>query len=57
MKAETSDEVIKKIKILNSSSGPSLLEIRINKGARKDLGRPIITPIENKENFMNFLSK
>ncbi len=38
-----------------NSEGPSLLEIRINKGARKDLGRPTISPIENKNSFKNFL--
>ncbi|OFY38943.1 MAG: phosphonopyruvate decarboxylase [Bacteroidetes bacterium GWF2_40_14] len=40
---------------LKSSEGPSLLEIKINKGARKDLGRPSTTPIENKIDFMKFL--
>lgn len=32
--------------------GPTFLEIRIKKGARKDLGRPIEKPIENKLNFI-----
>ena len=36
--------------------GPVLLEIKVKKGARKDLGRPTTTPIENKEAFMEFLS-
>jgi phosphonopyruvate decarboxylase len=35
--------------------GPALLEIVINKGARKDLGRPTTSPVENKMNFMNTL--
>ena len=35
--------------------GPCLLEIIVNKGARVDLGRPTISPIENKNNFINFL--
>ncbi|MFA8433516.1 MAG: phosphonopyruvate decarboxylase [Marinifilaceae bacterium] len=39
------------------SEGPSLLEVRVKKGARKDLGRPTTTPIENKENLMEFLKK
>jgi len=34
-----------------STNGPALLEILINKGARKDLGRPSITPLENKIAF------
>ena len=37
--------------------GPCLLEIIVNKGARKDLGRPTISPKENKNNFINFLEK
>jgi phosphonopyruvate decarboxylase len=40
-----------------ASEGPSLLEVRVKKGARKDLGRPTTTPIENKENLMEFLKK
>jgi phosphonopyruvate decarboxylase len=35
--------------------GPCLLEILVNKGARKDLGRPTVTPKENKRNFMSFI--
>jgi hypothetical protein len=34
---------------------PQLLEIRVNKGARKNLGRPKTSPKENKSQFMNFL--
>ena len=37
--------------------GPCLLEVLVNKGARKDLGRPTITPKENKLNFMSFIQK
>ena len=46
------DEVFKNFK---NSSGPSLLEILVNKGARKNLGRPTISPRENKANFQLFL--
>lgn len=35
--------------------GPVFLEIKVRKGARKDLGRPTTTPVENKEAFMKFL--
>jgi phosphonopyruvate decarboxylase len=35
--------------------GPCLLEIIVNKGARKDLGRPTVSPKENKINFMSFI--
>ncbi len=57
LQAETKEDVINKINELKAGSGPSLLEIKVNKGARKDLGRPTTTPIENKEAFMKFLSK
>lgn len=37
--------------------GPVLVEIKVKKGNRKDLGRPTSTPIQNKEALMAFLSK
>lgn len=37
---------------LRETDGPMLLEVKINKGARTDLGRPTSTPIENKLAFM-----
>ena len=42
---------------VNSFESPALLEIKVKKGNRKDLGRPTTTPIQNKEALMNFLSK
>ena len=38
------------------SAGPSLLEVRIKKGARSDLGRPESTPVQNKMELMKFLN-
>ncbi|GAA0077882.1 phosphonopyruvate decarboxylase [Clostridium sp. CTA-5] len=43
------------LKKIKDVEGPILLEIKVKKGARKDLGRPTITPIKNKELFMNYL--
>jgi phosphonopyruvate decarboxylase len=46
--------------ILNEISkmdGLTLLEVRVKKGNRKDLGRPTTTPVENKEALMKFLQK
>lgn len=40
-----------------TSEGPVLLEIKVKKGNRKDLGRPTTTPIENKKILMDFLKK
>ncbi|MBO4560738.1 MAG: phosphonopyruvate decarboxylase [Bacteroidaceae bacterium] len=38
-------------------SGPVLLEIKVKKGNRKDLGRPTTTPVENKKALMQFLTE
>lgn len=37
--------------------GPVLIEVKVKKGNRKDLGRPTTTPIQNKEALMNFLAE
>ena len=50
------DELIRLSKELTGLEGPILLEIKVKKGGRKNLGRPTTTPIENKEAFMNFLN-
>ncbi len=39
------------------SAGPVMLEVRTSLGARKDLGRPTKSPIENKNDFMKRLAK
>lgn len=36
----------------SSAEGPVFLEIKTRKGAREDLGRPTIRPIDNKKDFM-----
>lgn len=40
---------------LSGSEGPVLLEIRVNKGARDDLGRPKSSPVENRDALMKRL--
>ena len=37
--------------------GTALIDIHVRKGNRKDLGRPTTTPIENKQAFMQNLSR
>lgn len=37
--------------------GLQLIEIKVKKGNRKDLGRPTTTPVQNKEALMSFLKK
>lgn len=53
------EELEKELSTLNTQlltlGGPILLEIRVKKGNRKDLGRPTTTPIQNKEALMSFL--
>jgi phosphonopyruvate decarboxylase len=39
------------------TKGPLLLEVKVKKGNRPDLGRPTTTPIENKKALMEFLRK
>lgn len=38
-----------------TAEGPSLIEVKVRKGNRKDLGRPTTTPVQNKEALMHFL--
>jgi phosphonopyruvate decarboxylase len=53
--ASTPEEIKKALQQLRSSEGPGFLEIKVNKGARKNLGRPKTSPLKNKEDFMKFL--
>ena len=39
------------------SEGTTFIEVRVKKGNRKNLGRPSITPNQNKDTFMSFLRK
>ena len=53
------EELEKELSTLNSQlstlGGSVLLEVKVKKGNRKDLGRPTTTPIQNKEALMAFL--
>lgn len=53
--AQSADEVRACVKQLRDANGPALLEVRVRKGARADLGRPKSSPLENKTAFMKFL--
>ncbi|MDH4155369.1 MAG: phosphonopyruvate decarboxylase, partial [Nitrospira sp.] len=54
-RARTESELQSCLQELKCSPGPSLLEIQVRCGSRKDLGRPATTPIQNKNAFMDFL--
>lgn len=55
LRAENEMETVKGIERVAASQGPAFLELRVRKGARKDLGRPTRTPIETKESLMKLL--
>ena len=48
-------ELKKQLQHMLGKTGPCLIEVKCKRGARKELGRPDRTPIENKNEFMNFL--
>lgn len=58
---DNKEELVKQLSTLNSKlstvGGPILLEVKVKKGNRKDLGRPTTTPIQNKDALMQFLQK
>ncbi len=54
---ETNDYLKEMVDKVKSVEGPVLIEVKVKKGNRKDLGRPTTTPIQNKEALMNFLKK
>jgi phosphonopyruvate decarboxylase len=53
--ADTPEALRTALRRVELESGPVFLEIKVNRGARKDLGRPTTTPIENKEILMKYL--
>ena len=48
-------QLLSVLDVLKKQEGPVLLEVKVKKGNRKDLGRPTTTPIQNKEALMKFL--
>lgn len=53
--ASTAREIPDGLVQLRAASGPALLEIRVKKGARANLGRPTSTPAANKRELMQHL--
>ncbi len=54
--AENEEQLRNAVSKLISSQGPAILEVKVAKGSRKDLGRPTATPLQNKKAFMEFLN-
>lgn len=50
-------DLISELDHLTQHQAPLLLEVRVKKGSRSDLGRPTSSPIENKQALMDFLQK
>lgn len=48
-------DIKNKLKAIIRHKGRAFLELKVNKGAREDLGRPTKTPKENKNAFQQFL--
>ena len=46
------EDLRSKLKSLLALKGPNFLEVKVQKGARKDLGRPTKSPKENLKEFM-----
>lgn len=57
LSADSKESLAAALDKLKGMQGPVLLEVKVKKGNRKDLGRPTTTPIENKNALMEFLRK
>ena len=53
----TKEDLLEILNEVTKQEGLALIEVKVKKGNRKDLGRPTTTPIQNKEALMDFLSK
>lgn len=52
VRASSEKELLDALPGFVTAEGPAMLEIRVRKGARSDLGRPTMTPRQLKERFM-----
>ncbi len=55
-RAESHEQLSEVLKSFIEGKAPAFLEIRIASGSRKDLGRPKISPMQNKRTFMDFMN-
>lgn len=53
----TKEDLLDVLNEVKKNNDLSLIEIKVKKGNRKDLGRPTTTPIQNKNALMAFLKK
>lgn len=55
--ATSEDDIKEVLQNIATMGGPVLIELKVRIASRDDLGRPTTTPVENKLNFMRFLSE
>lgn len=55
--ATTEEELYSALQTMDPLNGPNFLEVKTRPGARKELGRPTSTPLQNKKELMAFLRK
>ena len=55
LSVSTKEDLESELGRLQEREGPALLEVRVNKGARSDLGRPKSTPVQNRDALMQGL--
>lgn len=53
----TAEDLGSALKVFKTMRGPVLLEVRVHRGNRKDLGRPTTTPIQNRDALMEFMGQ
>lgn len=57
LRVSDANKLKRALKDFKKTTGPALLEVVVKKGSRDNLGRPTLSPVENKNLFMNFISK
>ena len=57
LQAKTNNEIVKCMHDLKRFDGTVFFEVRVKKGFRKNLSRPTTTPIQNKKDLMEELTK
>ena len=55
--ADSKESLTQSMKTFVDHPGPVFLEVKTKPGAREDLGRPTIKPVENKKDFIQNLSR
>ncbi len=54
---DSKEDLLEVLKTVCRIDGPTLIEVKVKKGNRKDLGRPTTTPVDNKKSLMAFLAE